>query len=277
MSRLCTAVSLLDMISILTGGTFSSVGNLSQAADMFYRTVEAEEGDFLFLRTDLRDTLEKSINEILRVATESDLDATAEIATTCWDLLARARIVDADASVIKKSDGERLSWMLNTLNRTLAAQMQSRVVIVFDSRNSKYILDDSSPFGAGVDDAFPKAAEEISEAAKCLALQRHTACVFHLMRAMELAVARLAEAIGTGKPTDKEWGKILSDIGQAIEALPKGSERDRWSESHSHLYHVKQAWRNDTMHPKKTYSEEQSQAVFDAVRSFFMHLAPLVG
>ena len=221
-------------------------------------------------------TLEENVNEILRVATESGLDATVDMARTCLGLLTKARAVDAASFEIQKSDAKRLGWSFASLNRTLAAQMQSRVVVVFDSRNSKYIAADDPPFVADVDDAFPKAAEEISKAAKCLALQRNTACVFHLMRAMELAVARLADAIGTGKPTDKEWGKILSGIGQAIEALPKGSERDRWSESHSHLYHVKQAWRNDTMHPKKTYSEEQSQAVFDAVRSFLTHLAPLV-
>jgi hypothetical protein len=53
-------------------------------------------------------------------------------------------------------------------------------------------------------------------------------------------------------------------------------KRDAWSESHSHLYHVKQAWRNGTMHPKKTYTQEEAEAVFAAVRVFMRHLAKLL-
>lgn len=130
-------------------------------------------------------------------------------------------------------------------------------------------------FGEGVTDAFPNAAEDIEEAAKCLAVGRATACVFHLMRAMELAVRRMGERLEIPS-AEKEWGKLLSEIGRKIEALPKGPHRNGWSEAHSHLYHVKEAWRNSTMHPKKTYTEIEAKAVFDAVRSFMRHLAPLV-
>jgi hypothetical protein len=95
------------------------------------------------------------------------------------------------------------------------------------------------------------------------------------MRAMELAVQRLAGHLGV-KMVEKVWGNLLADISKAIEAMPKGAARDAWSASHSHLYHVKQAWRNDTMHPKTTYTEAQAETVFEAVKSFMVHLAPLV-
>jgi HEPN domain-containing protein len=122
--------------------------------------------------------------------------------------------------------------------------------------------------------------EDIEEAAKALALQRPTACVFHLMRAMEIAVKRLGKRVGV-QNVDKEWGKILSDIGKGIEAMPFKTEaekrkRNRWSEVHTHLYHVKQAWRNDTMHPKQTYTREQAHEVFQACRVFMDRLADLV-
>jgi len=136
------------------------------------------------------------------------------------------------------------------------------------------------PFGPKVARKFPKASEDIEEAAKSLALQRPTACVFHLMRAMEVVVKRLGQKVGV-QNVEKEWGKILSDIGGAVEKMPKVTEkekakRNRWSEVHTHLYHVKQAWRNDTMHPKQTYTREQAQEVFAAVRVFSAHLAGLV-
>lgn len=81
-------------------------------------------------------------------------------------------------------------------------------------------------FGDKVEDAFPRAAEDISEAGKCLALDRSTAAVFHLMRAMESAVGRLSLKLDIPNP-DREWGKLLSDIPKKIEAMPKGSGRNR--------------------------------------------------
>lgn len=266
--------SLWEMISYLNGNTFAAVGNLSQTAHMLHG-VEGNPNGEVGIISSVFITLHQSVCEVERIAKELDLDATIDCAKDCIDLLMRHRAGET-SYFMDPADCERLSWSLNSLVRAFTSQMQSRVVMVFDSRNSKFVTSDDPPFGKEVDDAFPKASEEISEGAKCLALQRNTAAVFHLMRAMELSVARLSEAIGTGKTTDKEWGKILSDIEVAIKAMPKGAERDQWSESHTHLYHVKQAWRNTTMHPKKTYTDQQAQSVFDAVRSFMVHLAPLV-
>ena len=130
-------------------------------------------------------------------------------------------------------------------------------------------------FGDDVTNAFRETPFDIEEAGKCLALGRSTACVFHLMRAMECAVQALAARLGFLNP-DREWGKLLSDVHGKIEAMPKGEMRNRWSASHAHLYHVKQAWRNDTMHPKNKYTEEEGGEVYAAVRTFMRHLAKLV-
>lgn len=130
------------------------------------------------------------------------------------------------------------------------------------------------PFGPEVENAFNN-SEDVTEAANCLALGRYTASVFHLMRGMERAVAALCSSLGCTN-VDKEWGKLLSDMKVKIEAMPKGSLRDQWSESHSLLYHVKQAWRNNTMHPKQTYTESECKAIYDATKAFMIDLAPLV-
>jgi HEPN domain-containing protein len=133
----------------------------------------------------------------------------------------------------------------------------------------------SVPFGQAVDKAFPKASEDIAEASLCLLLGRFTASVFHLMRAMEGAVQALSQELEIAN-VEREWGKLLSDIGTKIEAMPKGDRRNAWSENHSLLYHVKQAWRNDTMHPKQTYTKEEAGRVFSAVQSFMRNLALLM-
>lgn len=136
------------------------------------------------------------------------------------------------------------------------------------------LYDAEEPFGAAVARKFPKATEDISEAGKCLGLRQYTAVVFHLMRAMEVMVQRLARRLGVVN-IEKEWGKLLSDIGKAVEAMPKDRKRDRYSEAHALLYHVKQAWRNDTMHPKQTYTESEARAIYAAVRLFAENLSKL--
>lgn len=156
----------------------------------------------------------------------------------------------------------------------LGRELKTRpAYILVNSKNDLFDVGDT-PFGPDVDAAFNN-SEDLSEAANCLALGRYTACVFHLMRAMETSVAQLSLHLGVENVT-REWGKLLSDIKPKIESMQKGELRDQWSESLTLLYHVKQAWRNSTMHPKQTYTEDEAQAIYNAVKAFLVDLAPLV-
>ena len=165
--------------------------------------------------------------------------------------------------------------MILELYNRLHDDLEARVFISIPAELTPLYQQDECAFGRNVADAFPLAIEDIGEASKCLALGRSTAAVFHLMRAMECAVQRLSTKLEI-QNVDREWGKLLSDIAKAIEAMPKGADRNKWSESHTHLYHVKQAWRNDTMHPKQTYTFEEAKAIFEAVKAFMNDLSALV-
>jgi hypothetical protein len=68
-------------------------------------------------------------------------------------------------------------------------------------------------------------AQDIEHSGNCLALREPTACIFHLMRAIERAVQSVTAKL-TGISSTKEWGKLLSDIDRAIEAMDKGPERN---------------------------------------------------
>jgi hypothetical protein len=59
-----------------------------------------------------------------------------------------------------------------------------------NSERINYFLDDGDqtlPFGNEVAVAFPSATYDIREASNCFALERWPACVFHLMRTLEIA------------------------------------------------------------------------------------------
>lgn len=268
--------SLWDMISDIGGG-IAAIANVVLFMAQFREVIEKCPTDQMVgISQRNYDGMIGQLDELNRISAQLNLDATLHSIGYCKDLIGRAVRQSDELQALKYGDAERLQNALEAVRNNFLIQMNSKLILVFDSGHAEYLQSSEPPFGRAVEDAFPKAAAEISEAAMCLAFQRPTATVFHLMRAMELAVQKLADTLGVAK-VEKEWGKLLADIGSAIEAMPKGKERDTWSSVHSHLYHVKQAWRNDTMHPKTTYTEAEAEAVFAAVKTFMAELVPMLG
>jgi hypothetical protein len=157
----------------------------------------------------------------------------------------------------------------------------NRLAVAIEPVKVKYFSQPEPLFGPEANSAFPGlVAEDISEAGKCLALDRGTACVFHLTRAMEAVVQRLGAKLGVTlidkNNVDLDWGVIVANMKVNVEAMPKGPAKDKWSEALTLLVHVKQAWRHPTMHPKRHYTPEEAASIFDAVRSFMRHLAGLI-
>ncbi|RIJ20320.1 hypothetical protein D1224_14405 [Henriciella barbarensis] len=75
---------------------------------------------------------------------------------------------------------------------------------------------------------FPDAARELSEASKCLALQRSTAAVFHAMRMLEVGIQKFSELLNIPdpvKPAERNWAIILSRIKGEIDT--KYPQKDR--------------------------------------------------
>ena len=77
----------------------------------------------------------------------------------------------------------------------------------------RYYKPDDYLFGLEFDLKFSDTGVfELDEAAKCLALGRSTAAVFHLMRAMEVGIRSVARCLGIPdplKPAERNWGSIL--------------------------------------------------------------------
>ena len=161
------------------------------------------------------------------------------------------------------------------ISDTLRRELTAEHIFVLDAVKASYYEPESPLFGTEVEDAFPLSREDIKEAGKCLALGQSTAAVFHLSRSMEAAVQALSQKLGMTN-VNKVWRILLNGMKDKIEALPAGDLKNRWSENLSLLYHVKQAWRNDVVHPKATYTDEQALEVFRAVRSFMRNLVPLI-
>lgn len=262
------------MLRVLGTPLLTSIANLAIISDALEK-LKISGGNDAQLRPHIVDVVQFSASHLMELGMALNMPAVKGAAERC--LLAvketGARIRAGAAAQFNELNS--LSLSCQQLVAAATDEFGARIMFVLPPASTELVADDSATFGNAVADAFPLASEDISEAAQCLGLGRYTASVFHLMRAMESAVQVLAATLGVTN-VEREWGKLLSDIGKTVEAMAKGPSRDRWSESHSHLYHVKQAWRNDTMHPKKTYTAEEAHAVYRAVKSFMVHLAPLV-
>jgi len=134
-------------------------------------------------------------------------------------------------------------------------------------------------FGEIVVDSFPSAGYDIDEAGKCYALSRSTACVFHLMRVVEIGLRALCAALNVELSPNVNWLAILNTkLAPAIDHLPNNNETERERRKdmqliHTHFHAIRLALRNDTMHPKATYTDEEAGEVLRHVETFMKHLA----
>jgi len=135
-------------------------------------------------------------------------------------------------------------------------------------------------FEVAVANAFPLASYDIAEAGKCHALHRSTACVFHLMRVLEIGLSTLAREFDV--PADHtNWETIIAQTEKAISNLDKNpkraknwrDDREFYSQCASHFRVMKDAWRNYTMHARGKYTEEEANDLLGNVRGFMQKLA----
>lgn len=133
------------------------------------------------------------------------------------------------------------------------------------------------PFGNQVSDFFTLAIKDIEEASKCLALDRGTAAVFHLMRVMEEGLKALARLLGISYAPS--WESYIRQIADRISQKHRRKgvrwKRDEafFKEILGNLESIKMAWRNPTMHIVRQYDIEEAEQIFAAVRLFMGRLA----
>jgi len=168
--------------------------------------------------------------------------------------------------------------------------LKKREYLYVAEDRSQY-LDKDYLFGESVSDKFPSAAADIKEAGNCLAAECATACVFHLMRAAEIALRALAsdrQIAFANKPLDQqEWGVILDALEKvvtqmrrdAITLWPKPEIKDVqirfYNEVVQEFRGFNEAWRRHLAHAHKDamYDRDYAASVMGHVRKFMEKLA----
>jgi hypothetical protein len=164
-------------------------------------------------------------------------------------------------------------------------------VLRMETEGRKFLqIDDEDLYRKGGDLFGPEVATkfathgafEIDEAGKCLAVGRSTASVFHLMRAMEVAVKAASACLGIPDPVksvDRNWGTMLRKFKEELDRRnksnlwPQPSDRKVFEEVYVSLDAVKNVWRNATMHVENKYTPEEAEHILASVRGFMKKLA----
>jgi hypothetical protein len=209
----------------------------------------------------------------------------AKLGEQCRDLglIASYMSVDRLTEFVKKTGKKRptietLDELQDELRGRLADELEARMLLFVEPDKVQF-YEKPTLFGPAVEAKFgPDVALDVEEAGKCLALDRGTACVFHLMRVLEVGLQALEAKLGIARTKDANWHIILQDINNAIKAMPFATQAEKdyrapFAAAAAHLENVKNAWRNDVMHPRESYTPEQALDVWNHSKALMAKLA----
>jgi hypothetical protein len=180
----------------------------------------------------------------------------------------------------EKVDGNVLRNNVNILATRIRDEISLRHMFVL-TESETALYSDRDPFGVDVRAVLPDAAEDIEEAAKCLALGRSTGCVMHLARAMEMTLHALAAKSGAPFKVSADWKAVLDAVDNEInkwgyQSAAEVAKKDGYRQIHAHLSSVKNAWRHPSMHSRFSASPEVATDIYQAVKGFMRHAAEVM-
>lgn len=164
--------------------------------------------------------------------------------------------------------------------KRLKDELSHQMLLVVEPGNETWFS--ATLFGAEVETNFASSSRDIADAGRCLGFGQGTACVFHLMRVMEVGLRSLGRSLNDPSLDPRRnpsWEAILNRCDDELKK-PLKDRSAEWksddlfySQSTADLRAVKNAWRNPTMHVEIDYEPREAEHVFDAVSGFMQKLA----
>ena len=138
--------------------------------------------------------------------------------------------------------------------------------------------------------AFKSSKNEIAAGIDCYALGHNTACIFHMARVGEMGLRAIAQERGVKGLKGKKgvlipiewgtWGQVFGAIEPTIREIrqkPNGPAKDKALKFYetilSDLHAIQVLYRDQTMHLRETYDDNQAQSAMFRVRELMTTLA----
>ncbi len=222
-------------------------------------------------------TREKAISSFRTVSEQCGLIGMSITAETAAELRSKIEASPAFSYDLLLSE-------IKAVRSVMQKEMRGKIFLYLSPERVRFWpkMNEQNVFGERVAKAFPSARFDISEAGICLALARGTAAVFHLMRVLEIGLGVLGKQFDVSLG-NRNWAPVIEEIESKIrgmnqdmawKSLPDCKELQRfYSDAASNFGILKDAWRNNAMHVRGVYTEEQAQRIFENVKSFMQKLA----
>jgi hypothetical protein len=206
------------------------------------------------------------------------------------ELVACARYIDSVlAEFTLGATPPQLMHEATTLKRLIKNELWERRFLYVPVEKAKMWFAIDAEWGTIIA-KFKQSEDDCREAVYCFAVGRNTACVFHLMRAVEHGMRSLAaklriKNVPSGKSTRpvawSEWQAVIDAIEgkarQTVGAMKAGPARDVkqrfYGDAIASIREFKDAYRNHVMHTRKNYQEKEAQLLLAHVRTFMDKLA----
>ena len=176
------------------------------------------------------------------------------------------------------------------LSRAFRAELRNCTLLLVPQHRAGYFIDhfgyplheENYHFGAEVCSKFPSAVYELVEANNCYALGRSTACVFHLMRALEIGLGSLCRVFSVPfehtnwHPAIEAVEKKIRDMGTEPgwkAQMDWKNQQEFYSQAASSLMTFKNAWRNYTAHARGKYDENEAAGMLFNMKAFMQKIA----
>jgi hypothetical protein len=165
------------------------------------------------------------------------------------------------------------------IRAALHIELESTVFVYVPSSAAHYFRDPLQDVSEDIRTNFSSTLYDFTEAAKCLAVSRSTACVSHCMRVLEVGLIALGNALGVAEAQNKNWNMLLDQIEKRIKAIGPHDGAD-WREQQefyssvaAHFGAIRVAWRNNVMHAHEKYTELEGREILGATRALMRRIA----
>lgn len=249
-------------VTLTTGKVKLTDSRTGKAIPSSWISTEIEKR--IFLNSDLWEWLMKTLRELEVLIADMDMPMTKKNIQRLLEIFS------------KDVEEERVPILLEPFLTLARDEFGENLLLTVDSKYANLYDKSIESFGPEVKEKFPSALFDIEEAAKCLALDRWTACVYHLSRIFEIGLVAIARYV---KCTDHSpsWKSALNAIDAAIdipyEQNPYKGKLDFLRDVRAQIYAVKDAWRNKVAHIEQKYTEPEAVRIMNATIGFMQKLA----
>jgi hypothetical protein len=264
-------VSLLAMLTF-KAAPFIGLMDLLRESDTMLR----DDDSFLGHPSALSDAVVSSVSNILNKMREY-----------CAPLGLRTSTGKINAVLIDISIGfepERIKTQLRELHEIITLEIGGKQLFSLTGREADFYIRSTGGWDQVIA-RFPEALRDIEESAKCFALSRYAAAVFHSTQVVEFGLLELGVFIGVKDP-HSGWTAVARDLKRIIDK-PYPTRSDFENQNYAFLEQVqgtveamKNAWRNKISHAQgqlklltADFVPDIAEEILMASRAFMRRLA----